>query len=568
MNTTTRHLIFTLRFTILCSLALPAAASSKMDHTQDQLKRTGLTRGEHSLPAVIDKLDGQYRHDGVAVTLSVPAFQAKQADNISMAREFIVARARQLGLSDTDVANLAVTAQRVDGSFSVIRFQQRVSGLPVYGSDIAVTVASDGRILYVASDAVQAARAVSSKSFAVDQQQALDRTRSYLGSSTFTHADTQQIAFVDSTGTHTAWKIRAVAQGSPKGDWEVVIDATSGEVLRAVDKSLGVRGRGLIFNPDPLSSTRSNYGSPGYKDNNDASNPQLNMAQFSAIFPLSISNGLYTLSGPYATCIDFEAPLDNACPTSKEKAFDFDRSSKYFEAVNAYYHLTSYLHYVNKTLGIDAMPYQYSGGVQYDPHGLDGDDNSHYIPSIGKLAFGQGGVDDAEDADVVVHELGHGLHDWLTHGNLSQVEGLSEGVGDFLAAGYSRDLKQWNSTDVQYNWVMNWDGHNEFWPGRSTNWHIGRTYPASVRSASAHQAGQYWSSCNLIARDAIGGQAMDKAFLRGISMTNASSNQKAAAQAVVIAALNMGYSKYHVEAIMNAYNNVCTYGVIEPKSLT
>ena len=32
--------------------------------------------------------------------------------------------------------------------------------------------------------------------------------------------------------------------------------------------------------------------------------------------------------------------------------------------------------------------------------------------------FGQGGVDDAEDMDVILHELGHGLHDWITNGNL------------------------------------------------------------------------------------------------------------------------------------------------------
>ncbi|WP_175964437.1 M36 family metallopeptidase [Burkholderia pyrrocinia] len=566
MSTIPKPLILALRFTILCSLVSPAAGGSKMGLNQDQLKQVGLVRGERMPPVLMDKIDGQYRHDGVAMMLSAPAFRAKLADNISMAREFVLTRARQLGLSDTDVTNLIVTAQREDRDFAIVRFQQQVSGFPVYGSDIAVTVASDGQILYVANDTVPAAKTVSTKLFAVDQQQALDRTRSYLGSSAFSHTDTRQIAFVDATGTHAAWQIRAVAQDGPKGDWEVVIDAASGEVLRAVDRSLGLKGRGLIFNPDPLSPTRSSYGSSGYQDDNDASSPQLHAAQFPAIFPLSLSKGLYKLSGPYATCIDFETPRDNACPVSKEKSLYFERSNKYFEAVNAYYHLNSYLHYVNKALGIQAMPYQYSGGVQYDPHGLDGADNSHYMPSIGKLAFGQGGVDDAEDADVVIHELGHGLHDWLTNGNLSQIEGLSEGVGDYLAAGYSRDFQQSSSTDIQYNWVMNWDGHNEFWSGRTTNWHIGRTYPTSVRSSSIHQAGQYWASCNLVARDAIGGKAMDKAFLKGISMTNASSNQKAAAQAVVIAAVKMGYSKSQIESIANAYNNSCTYDVSIPTS--
>ena len=53
--------------------------------------------------------------------------------------------------------------------------QQQAAGLPVYGSDIAVTVAKDGRILYVASNTINGVVATSRKSQAVDQQQALDR---------------------------------------------------------------------------------------------------------------------------------------------------------------------------------------------------------------------------------------------------------------------------------------------------------------------------------------------------------------------------------------------------------
>ena len=62
----------------------------------------------------------------------------------------------------------------------------------------------------------------------------------------------------------------------------------------------------------------------------------------------------------------------------------------------------------------------------------------------------------------MIHELGQGIHDWVTNGGLSQQEGISEGTGDYLATAYSRDFKQWSTTDAQYNWVYNWDGHNEF----------------------------------------------------------------------------------------------------------
>ena len=91
------------------------------------------------------------------------------------------------------------------------------------------------------------------------------------------------------------------------------------------------------------------------------------------------------------------------------------------------------MRYMNLTLGVTVHPTAYPGGVQYDPHGLNGVDNSHYTSGPEQLAFGEGGVDDDEDADVIVHELGHGIHDWVTNNGLSQVQGLSEGLGDYFA---------------------------------------------------------------------------------------------------------------------------------------
>ena len=57
---------------------------------------------------------------------------------------------------------------------------------------------------------------------------------------------------------------------------------------------------------------------------------------------------------------------------------------------------------------------------------FSGEDNSHYVVVTQELAFGEGGVDDGEDPDVIVHELAHGIHDWLTSGAISMAEGLAE----------------------------------------------------------------------------------------------------------------------------------------------
>ncbi|MEJ2537644.1 MAG: hypothetical protein P8048_11445, partial [Calditrichia bacterium] len=164
------------------------------------------------------------------------------------------------------------------------------------------------------------------------------------------------------------------------------------------------------------------------------------------------------------------------------------------------------------------------------------DDNSHYIPSTGQVAWGEGGVDDAEDPDVLLHELGHGIHDWITNGQLSQVDGLSEGCGDYWATSYNRSRGYWTPTDPQYNWVFHWDGHNEFWAGRITNYTA--TYPGGLVGV-LHTDGQIWASTLMQIWDDIGRTATDENFLEALSMLNGGSNQQDAAQAFVQADVNL-----------------------------
>jgi hypothetical protein len=208
------------------------------------------------------------------------------------------------------------------------------------------------------------------------------------------------------------------------------------------------------------------------------------------------------------------------------------------------------MRYINDTLNIALMPYQYSGGVQYDPHGLNGADNSYYTSGSGRLAFGEGGVDDAEDADVVLHELGHGIHDWVTAGNLSQVNGLSEGSGDYWAISYSRDLGQWLPADAEYNWMFSWDGHNPFWNGRITNYTA--LYPGGL-TGQIHTDGQIWATTLMRVYDIIGREKVDKAFLEGLGMTGSSTNQEDAAIAVRQAAIDMGYSCSDVDVFTQEF---------------
>jgi hypothetical protein len=250
---------------------------------------------------------------------------------------------------------------------------------------------------------------------------------------------------------------------------------------------------------------------------------------------IQFAGGLYTLIGPFAEIQDFESPFKGLF-SQASSTFNYNRFDDAFEAANTYYHIDASMRYLNLTLGLSIMPFQYAGGVRFDPHGFNGQDNSHY--TAGRVAYGEGGVDDAEDSDVIHHELGHGLHDWVTNGGLSQVNGLSEGIGDFWAQSYNRSIDSWTPSDPQYNWVFRWDGHNPFWSGRVTNWPA--HYPDGL-TGSIHTDGQIWSTAMMKVWDAIGKTKTDTSHWEGIGMTGGGTNQSQAANAVFQAAIDLGY---------------------------
>ena len=222
------------------------------------------------------------------------------------------------------------------------------------------------------------------------------------------------------------------------------------------------------------------------------------------------------------------------------------------------------MRYMNTTLGVTVHPTAYPGGVQYDPHGFNGADNSHYLSGPEQLAFGEGGVDDDEDADVIVHELGHGIHDWVTNNGLSQEEGLSEGLGDYFAASYSRSFGHWPPGSQQYNWVFSWDGHNPFWSGRITNY--GAHYPDGL-TGQIHTDGQIISTSLMRIWDGIGRQQTDRVVLVGLGMTNSGTNQEDAAQAMMQAAFDLGYSAAEQLIMFNEFTATGYNVVIVPVEL-
>lgn len=455
----------------------------------------------------------------------------------------------KLGLSTEDLDNLDVYFQREGLSGTTVRLQQSWQGVPVHNGTVNLTFNHEGKIKMVGNDFVRGVNLASVQP-AITPARAKGVAMDYINPTGDVLDETNDLRILETDqGVKLAYRVFFVAM-EPLGQWGVFIDAQNGELLRVTDVAayhderkhahykpfpMMVEGQGNVFDPDPLSSAGATYGDAGFTDNNDNTTPQLVAEQRTVTLPeVTEEGGMFFLKGQYAEITDEESPNRGVFEQATAEWL-FDRDDNAFEATNVYYHVDASMRYLNETLGIAVRPTLYTTGVRCDPSGLNNADNSWYIGSAQRLAWGDGGVDDAEDSDVVHHELGHGLHDWITGGGLSQNQGLSEGCGDYWAASYNRSLGDWTSSDPQYFWVFNWDGHNQFWGGRSCG--VSTTWAPNL-SGGIHTQGQVWSTSMMQVWDAIGRIKTDKIFWEGIAMTNGSANQNDAANAVYQAALD------------------------------
>lgn len=489
---------------------------------------------------------------GFALTFSTMYAQTNALE--SKAQDWISKNSNKIGTTSQDHFEFKSSRKSLSGE--TLRFQQEINGVPVYEGDIAVHFNKQGEVTFGTEVSVSKKLKQVNTTPSYSKTDAFDKAKVAAKiAGEITYQENNLYVFVtDDSQTKLVHRVIINSYDTP-GDWEIMVDAHSGEVLRVLDIAnyhkdkpkkktkekptveMKAAGTAYIFNPDPLSVAHVAYGGD-YVDNNDATNASLDAARSLVALPdITLTGGTYSLKSKYVQVADFESPATGLFSQASPN-FLFNRNEQGFEAVNAFYHLDRSMAYINETLGIDCKSTLNGGVLLFDPHGLSGDDNSHFIPSTQRLAFGEGCVDDAEDADVVLHEFGHAVHYWITGNKSSSAQGLGEGSGDYWAMSYSRSLNQWASNEPQYNWMFSWDGHNECWAGRVTNY--ATKYTSSIsNTANIHRDGQIWATSLMRIYNRIGKEKTDRIFLEGLSMTNSSSNQQTAAVAVRQAALDM-----------------------------
>lgn len=256
-----------------------------------------------------------------------------------------------------------------------------------------------------------------------------------------------------------------------------------------------------VFKINPINSANTVYGGD-FIDNNDADNQRLTDETYWAPIQVEWRNDTFFLESEFMYFEDFASPKEQLNYYQLTDSFAYTRSQQEFELVNTYYHLNRFAQYIND-LGYTSIIEK----VKVDVHGFGGADNSAYDPNEHSLQFGEGGVDDAEDGEVVVHEYVHGLSEIASANTTigSQREAMEEGICDYMAKAYSRTFND-NTSDQ----IFSWDGHNEFWSGIDIN--TNRRYPDDLRNFKDGDR-DMWSSALMCIHDIIGRKATDSLVL-------------------------------------------------------
>jgi zinc metalloprotease ZmpB len=260
----------------------------------------------------------------------------------------------------------------------------------------------------------------------------------------------------------------------------------------------------------------------------------------SAYYDVALSNldGSGFLRGDYAT-VSSETGNPAYSPTN---TFRYTRHQDEFEQVMAYYWITQAQRYIH-SLGFGETRRPVNNRPQ--PVRIDqwGQDNSFATDHPkNELRFGKGGVDDAEDAEVILHEYGHAIHFSQNFSFASEEAGaISEGFGDYWAVTVSDVVAK--SLGVPEKeplpCVADWD---------STSYTSGPVhclrrvdlnlhYPTDL-NGEVHHDGQIWSRALWDIRQALGNVKADTIILQGsfdfpgTTMTELAKRTVTAAQAL------------------------------------
>jgi Zn-dependent metalloprotease len=407
---------------------------------------------------------------------------------------------------------------------SHVLFQQYHYGKPISSAWIRVDIDKDGKVYNVQNDLVPAPvlaktkRATAAEAAPkVTKKDAAQVVLDAVEGKTKEVLDTELVYFPFEGVPVQAWKI-IVQTEKPAGEWKFYVDSQSSAVLDRTNLLKRLDGKGQVFDPNPVVTLN---------DTELTDSGQIPTKAYSTVtLPGLKPGGL--LDGPFVST----KRTTNRIKRTNRK-YIFKRNSRAFKEVMVYYHIDRMQRHLQE-LGFNNV---LNHPIEVNIDGTT-EDNSFYSPSTKGLTFGTGGVDDAEDADIILHEYGHAIQDDQVPGFGARHEGgsMGEGFGDFLAASFFSDKKPLKMKPTVGNWdAVSYSGDD---PPNLRRLDSNKKYPKDM-NGEVHDDGEIWSACLWELRAALGRLKAEELVIAHHFLLTRNAEFEDAANALILADNNL-----------------------------
>jgi len=426
------------------------------------------------------------------------------------------------------------------GAHHVI-FQQRLQGFPIQRAYLTVHMGKDGSIYLVKNRVVPRDYLAPAAEFVIGIAAARKRALHSVASrsKSVRIVATEQLWFPLKSILRPAYRVR-IAKRKPRADWVVFVDGETGRILRKFDNlSEAVFAR--IFDPNPVIALRS--ARQLVKNGKFLLPPEKAYVRVS----LRALRNSQSLDGRRVSTSLTRRRVD-----LRRDDLRFQSDNPRFEEVMTYFHIDRAIGYL-ESLGFRGSRAIFREPLAINANGTD-EDNSWYSPHDRSITFGSGGVDDAEDAEIILHEFGHAIQDAICpgFGQSPEASAMGEGFGDYFAASFFAEKKPRRYQTS----IGTWDGveMTQFDPPCVRRVDLKLTYESfdHGETADEHDNGQIWSATLWDVRRAVGRDIADRIILESHFQLDGFTTFARGARAIIDADRNL-YRGRNTEALRRVF---------------
>lgn len=427
------------------------------------------------------------------------------------ARSFLSTHAASLGLSE-DLVDLQTVEVKNGIAGTRTLFAQTIDGLAVHDAYVSVNQGPDGSVETVYST-YRPLTATAPAAPSLARRAAEEAAQRAAGITDLRHPSRSELVWLAAPGSRArlTWRL-LIYSDEPLGDFLTLVDDATSKVVLQENRIAFATGSGLVYQPNPIQTS----GQTSLSDNNDNASVALDAERVNVTL-LGLDASFDTLRGEFVDLVSLSGGLNVPDAQEPSRVYAYSRDDERFEQT-VVYAVVDALQRRFHTLGFDDQS-GVANGIRDFPtlaHAhWNNEDQSFYSTGDNAIHFGRGGVDDAEDGDIIVHEFGHAVqYDQNACWGGSDMGAMGEGFGDYLAASFFAGAGDATFQSAHAACVGEWDAssYSSSNPPCLRRVDGNKVYPDDL-VGSVHADGEIWSAALWDIRQVLGPDITDQLVL-------------------------------------------------------